>query len=220
MKKIYLTALIAATVFDPGTGTHAAEYLVTETADNGLGDTAGSLSWAVQQANTQPGPDIITLQTDVTLQGVMKSQVNGDLTVQNESDTAPKKISGGNQFRPFFVKSGKVTIKNLAITECRAQGDSSTGGGGGAGLGGALFIYGGSVTVENTAFTHNSAAGGSSTEGYKGPGGGMPGFGPGGYGFDGLWWGLVAGVVFSNILMYWRFTRRLEQARQFLNSLR
>ena len=43
---------------------------------------------------------------------------------------------------------------------------------------------------------------------------------PFGYGFDGLWWGLVAGVVFSNILMYWRFTRRLDEARQFLNSLR
>lgn len=40
---------------------------------------------------------------------------------------------------------------------------------------------------------------------------------PGGYGADGLWWGLVAGVLFSNILMYWRFTARLTDARQSLS---
>lgn len=35
---------------------------------------------------------------------------------------------------------------------------------------------------------------------------------PLGYGADGLWWGLVAGVLFSNILMFRRFTERLAQA--------
>jgi MATE family multidrug resistance protein len=39
---------------------------------------------------------------------------------------------------------------------------------------------------------------------------------PLGYGAEGLWWGLVAGVLFSNILMYWRFTRRIDHARQSL----
>lgn len=36
---------------------------------------------------------------------------------------------------------------------------------------------------------------------------------PLGYGAAGLWWGLVAGVVFSNILMFWRFTQRIVDAR-------
>jgi MATE family multidrug resistance protein len=39
---------------------------------------------------------------------------------------------------------------------------------------------------------------------------------PLGYGAVGLWWGLVAGVVFSNILMYWRFTYRIADARKML----
>lgn len=40
---------------------------------------------------------------------------------------------------------------------------------------------------------------------------------PMGYGAEGLWWGLVAGVVFSNILMYWRFKRRIADARVALS---
>jgi MATE family multidrug resistance protein len=40
-----------------------------------------------------------------------------------------------------------------------------------------------------------------------------------GYGADGLWWGLIAGVLFSNILMYWRFTRRLSDARHALSAI-
>ncbi len=40
---------------------------------------------------------------------------------------------------------------------------------------------------------------------------------PQGYGAAGLWWGLVAGVLFSNILMYWRFTNRLGDARRVLS---
>lgn len=41
---------------------------------------------------------------------------------------------------------------------------------------------------------------------------------PGGYGADGLWWGLVAGVVFANILMFWRFRRRLHDAEMALGA--
>jgi MATE family multidrug resistance protein len=42
---------------------------------------------------------------------------------------------------------------------------------------------------------------------------------PLGYGADGLWWGLVAGVAFSNILMYRRFTRRLHEAHTALATI-
>jgi MATE family multidrug resistance protein len=35
---------------------------------------------------------------------------------------------------------------------------------------------------------------------------------PMGYGATGLWWGLILGVILSNVLMFWRFSRRLEQA--------
>jgi len=39
---------------------------------------------------------------------------------------------------------------------------------------------------------------------------------PLGFGAAGLWWGLVAGVACSNILMYWRFAARLADARRAL----
>ncbi|MFQ6005204.1 MAG: MATE family efflux transporter [Woeseia sp.] len=42
---------------------------------------------------------------------------------------------------------------------------------------------------------------------------------PMGYGEIGLWWGLVLGVTFSNILMFWRFRRRLDDARKSLAGL-
>jgi len=42
---------------------------------------------------------------------------------------------------------------------------------------------------------------------------------PAGYGADGLWWGLTAGVLFSNMLMYWRFTVRLADARRTLSAV-
>ena len=42
---------------------------------------------------------------------------------------------------------------------------------------------------------------------------------PLGYGAEGLWWGLVAGVLFSNILMFWRFQVRIADAQRSLSGL-
>ncbi len=39
---------------------------------------------------------------------------------------------------------------------------------------------------------------------------------PLGYGAKGLWWGLIMGPVFANILMFWRFHVRLAQAERSL----
>ncbi len=41
-----------------------------------------------------------------------------------------------------------------------------------------------------------------------------------GHGADGLWWGLIAGVVLSNVLMFWRFAQRIGIAEQALQSSR
>lgn len=43
---------------------------------------------------------------------------------------------------------------------------------------------------------------------------------PMGYGENGLWWGLILGVIFSNVLMFWRFYRRLDEAARSLKNLR
>ena len=39
---------------------------------------------------------------------------------------------------------------------------------------------------------------------------------PMGYGATGLWWGLILGVILSNVLMFWRFNSRLSHAEKSL----
>lgn len=150
---------------------YAANYPVTVSNDNGLGDTPNTLSWAILQANSQPGTDTITLQTNVLIAGVMKTLINSDLTLQNDGST--RSIDGNNLYRPLFIKSGTVTIKNLTLSNGQAKGGNSNYSGAGAGLGGALFIYGGNVTINKVQFNSNNATGGESgisIHGYGGAG--------------------------------------------------
>lgn len=151
---------------------------VNVNTDDGTGDTTATLSWAIFQANQGLCVDnIINLQTDVTITGVMKRLIKSDLTLQSDplaGDTYT--ISGEGSYRPLFVKSGTVTIKNLTLANGKAKGGD--GSGGGAGLGGALFVYDGTVSVENVAFNNNNATGGNAPADNYGGGGGM--FGNGG----------------------------------------
>lgn len=97
-------------------------------------------------------------------------------------------IDGGSLYRAFFVESGTVTIENLQIQHARAIGGNGgkavygAGGGGGAGLGGAVFIDGASVTIANDYFLDDTAVGGkgggdSNTAGDYSSGGGGGGMG-------------------------------------------
>lgn len=182
-----LVVALAAILAGPG---HAANFDVTDPTDNGLGITAGTLSKAILDANTAPGDDTITLKTDVTLTGVMKRLINSNITLQ--SDSTIRTIYGCTDpsndtcYRPLFVKSGTVLIKNLNLTNGRAEGGSAYYGGGGGGLGGALFVYNGTVTVENVSFSYNIAQGGYGDAelplGYGKGGGGMYGYGQNGGG--------------------------------------
>lgn len=161
LKKNALASAIIA-VISLGSSAYAANYDVTVLSDDGTGGTPNTLSWAILQANTVSlAADIITLKTDVTITGVMKTLLNSNIILQ--SDATPRTISGNDQFRPLFVKSGNVIIKNLTLTNGKAKGGSSKYGGGGAGLGGALFVYDGSVLVDKVAFNNNNATGGSSS---------------------------------------------------------
>ena len=67
-------------------------------------------------------------------------------------DGAGQTLDGGNAYRGFFVYSGPVTIENLTIKDTAAIGGvggaEAQPGGGGAGLGGGLFVASsGSVTL-------------------------------------------------------------------------
>jgi len=44
-----------------------ANFIVNQTLDNGLGNTVGTLSYAILQANQLAGDDIITLNNNVRL---------------------------------------------------------------------------------------------------------------------------------------------------------
>ncbi|MEX6776932.1 hypothetical protein [Limnospira fusiformis] len=155
-------------------------FRVNQATDNGLGDTEGTLSWAIFEANKDPAAATIVLETNVTIEGVMKRLINSDITITGDDPDTPEietaTISGGDKFRPLFVKSGTVNLNNLTLTEGKALGGSSNRGGGGAGMGGALFIYDGTVTIENAQFTNNTAQGGR---------GGVAGLGFGGGGMFG-----------------------------------
>lgn len=156
-------------------GLHAAEFTVTEAVDNGTGLVAGTLSKAIWDANTNPGSDAITLSSNVVLTDVMKRLIDSDVTLQ--SDDVVRIISGLNDFRPLFVKSGNVEIKNIEFTHSGAKGGNtgSIGGAPGAGLGGTLFVYDGDVKLNNVTISDSTAVGGdrSVVSNYDNGGGGM-----------------------------------------------
>ncbi|MEG3978574.1 DUF4347 domain-containing protein, partial [Microcoleus sp. herbarium8] len=149
-----------------------ANFDVTVATDTGNDTVANSLSWAIRQANLSAGADTITLNTNVTVTTVMKNLINSDIDFIGNGNS----VSGGNTFRPFFVKSGTVNFSNMTVTNSKAQGGSSNLGGGGAGMGGGLFIYDGTVGINNVTFSNNSAIGGN---------GGQAGLGTGGAGMFG-----------------------------------
>ncbi|MFZ1341780.1 MAG: hypothetical protein WAR97_00625, partial [Thiothrix eikelboomii] len=165
---------------------HAATYPVTVANDPGSFDDASvaaavsanalTLSQAIRAANLNPGADIIELHTDVTVTGVMKHLINSDLTLQSAAGSTHS-ISGGDQFRPLFIKSGTVTLKHLTIRNGLAKGGNALLGGAGAGLGGGLFVYDGTVLVDNVTFDNNHAQGGSFDNALGKGGGGLFGNG-------------------------------------------
>jgi hypothetical protein len=180
-------ALSIAAALSVTTAVQAKNFEVTKATDNGKGNTSHTLSWAIQQANSLPGDDLISLKNNVKIEGVMKTLINSDITFIGHDFI----IDGNNQYRPFFVKSGRVKFSNMTISKGQAKGGDSKKGGGGAGLGGGLFIYEGSVAIENVTFSHNQAIGGKSGVNFLGNGGGGMGGDAAGKGGGGLFAGSI-----------------------------
>ncbi len=151
----------------------AATFNVSEPQDDGTGLVADTLSWAILQANTTAGDDVIELNTDVTITGVMKRLIDSNTILQ--SDAIRRTIDGNNQFRPLFIKSGQVTIQDLDIENGLAEGGSSHRGGKGAGLGGAVFLYSGSSIFQNISIRNSIATGNPNIIGFGAGGAGMYG---------------------------------------------
>jgi hypothetical protein len=100
-----------------------------------------------------------TLNTDLAAINLLSGS---SLTLQGR-DFA---IDGGGAWQGLFVYSGVLTANDLTIQRALALGGSGASGflpgGGGAGLGGGLFIASGaSATLRNVSFNNDSAVGGA-----------------------------------------------------------
>ncbi len=139
-------------------------FNVTAATDDGTGLVANTLSWAIEQANFASGDDTVTLNSDVRFTAQPIISIDSNISFIGNSkkvsgDANNNNVTDAGDVRPFFVKFGIVVFSDLTITNGLSQG--TTGGGGGAGLGGALFIYDGNVMVNNTTFSNNRAIGGN-----------------------------------------------------------
>jgi len=167
----------------------ATEYTVNSAADDG---TAGTLRWAIEQANANPGSnDTITFDSGLSSISLSSGlpvidKQGGTLSIEG-SGASSLTIDGGSSSRAFFVHQGTVTIKDVTIANGTAQGGNGgaghTGGGGGLGAGGAIFVdQTANVTLENVNIVDSAAQGGNGgNAGVGGYGGG----GGGGLGGDG-----------------------------------
>lgn len=168
-------------------------FTVTTLADenDGIGVGGVSLRDAIAAANAMPGPDVV----DATgVSGPINIGSNGmfppvveDLEILGPG-TMSLSISPALFSRHFLVDGGAhLTIRDLTLTDGFAAGsDGGTAlsfggaGGGGAGMGGSIFVNDGTLTATGVRFLTNGAEGGfggnvSFTAGVDGGGGG--GFG-------------------------------------------
>jgi hypothetical protein len=159
-------------------------YLVTQATDDGLGTTAGTLSYAIAQANANAGADTIDFDINVRLTAANTQNISSDITIIGDNftvsgDANDSSTNDNGDVRPFYIESGTVTLSNLTITNGRAEGESA--GSGGAGFGGGLFIFDGNVSLTNVTLSNNQAIGGNGgISGGNGGGGGSSGGGSSG----------------------------------------
>jgi|GEM_PF-1973138 len=133
-------------------------FTVTNNNDSG----AGTLRQAILDAEANPGADIVDL-TGISATIQLASglpELTEDLTI-NGGGSGVTIIDGASLYRAFFIQSGNVSIKDVTIQNCKAEGQSSYYGGAGAGMGGAIFVVDASLDLTNVILDNNSALGGS-----------------------------------------------------------
>ncbi len=201
-----LVAISAASVWASDVQAQCAgtSCVVTTNADT-LAGAGTSLRDAITYANAHPGTAVTFSNTianqTITLTSQLPVVFGNNTTIDGGANNIT--LSGANTYRGLFIGDAgqtangatHATIENLTITQTKALGGAGaspgyTGGGGGAGMGGAIFVSStATVTIANLALTSNQAVGGaggsSQSYGGSGGGGGMGGngnFGGGGFG--------------------------------------
>lgn len=156
-----------------------------------------SLVTAIQAANDSPEADQIVLTSSIVLTEhlpLLNDDGQDSLSISGANPNGANfSLDGNGRHRILWVQDGTVELDDLTLINGLAQGEDGSGGGG-AGMGGALFIYDGEVTVTQSIFQQNKAVGGSSNSSQTlaqlrdGQGGGMGGAisNPAADGADGL----------------------------------
>jgi hypothetical protein len=194
----------------------AASEVVTSSADSGPGSLRAALA-AVADGGSITFDAALAGQT-ITLSSPLS--VTQSVTVAGGHNIT---LSGGDAVRLFFINGPAgtlVRLKQLTLSDGLAQGPNGAfpGGGGAAGMGGAVFVNSGnSLAAEHVTFSDNHAQGGNGgatggggsfliSPGSDGGQGGDAGFGSGGGGAGGL-----------NASSWWRQWRRRRRRRPIVS---
>lgn len=171
---------VPATITVTGTGEGGGTYEVTPTGPNSY--NIGDLRDALDYASSLPGADTILFAPSIAGQSINLTMddlyyptdmghtalvIMDTVTIIGDA-THGMTIDAGNARRLFGVgPTGNLTLQNLTLTGGLAQGGmggvnvwSGAAGGGGAGLGGSIYVYKGWLHVTNCTFTGNTAQGG------------------------------------------------------------
>ncbi len=179
---------------------------------SGTTGNVAALVKAINQANASPGADTVALgkRCTYTLTAVNNNwygpnglpAIASNITIDGDGATIARgQTSSVPPFRLFFVGanpsnadtldyvspgSGSLTLRDVTLTGGLAQGGDAIAGGGGAGMGGAIFSQG-HLAIDQTTLTGNEAVGGTSggSEGFEGGGGMGQNSGDAGGGFGG-----------------------------------
>ena len=196
----------------------AAEAQFNFTVTNGNDSGVGSFRQAVIDANNlDVAGQTITINfnagTAVNLAGFLQPLNAGrngalgananTLVINGNGSTINGSLNSTTGFQVLFAYSGTVQVHDLTLANGMARGGRASAGGGGAGLGGGLFVNNyASVSLENVTFQDTRAIGGDAGLGFGIPsnerweaGGGLGGdsgktvYGGGGglYGRGGSW---------------------------------
>lgn len=178
--------LIFAALLLSGLPAFGGTYTVTSTADTGA---AGTLRWAINQANADSGSTIQLTDNLGTITFTSQTPlITAAMTIKGGIGNT---VSGNSAHRIFFVdlpsSTGSVVIENITLANGLAKGGDGGdgGGGGGLGAGGAIFVNSGAVTLKGVGFSNNAATGGTGGSGTPQNLGGYAGGGGGGLGGNG-----------------------------------
>ncbi|MBE9242379.1 pectate lyase-like adhesive domain-containing protein, partial [Synechocystis salina] len=136
--------------------------------------TYSELLGALSSADTNGVSDVINLGVNIRLTSALPQiTASHSLTINGNGYSISGDVNNGvndeGDVRLFYVNGGNVTFGNIVLTGSRAQGEDrqSPGGGGAAGMGGAVNIYAGTVNINDSQIQNNQAIGGDGGGSYR-----------------------------------------------------